>query len=569
MEGEARGHVKRRKERTSQQRPTESVVSRSSPILDNAWTILLISRLVSGIYNTIHDCDEVYNYWEPLHYLVYGYGMQTWEYSAAFALRSWWYIIIHALIGWPLSLVLGSGSGKVVIFYGIKTVLAVASALAEYSLCKALAQRYHHHVAKLYLVFSAFSSGMFVSSSAFLPSSVAMVAMTCCAAGILNGSRRIVIWGAVVGCMWGWIVAGLSFVPYALWVLWGSPWTIVQSFGTLFVALGSALIPLVVSDRWCYGTWKASLVNFLEYNVQGGGKSDLYGVEPVTYYIRNGINQLQTVLPLTLIFPLVVLVVLVCGDVRLPSNNRVRTMALVVSPAFVWLGAISALPHKEERFLYVVYPLCMVAAACVVFHVKDIIEKVLPSWCVRKLVAIGVLGTCALSVSRSQALVHHYGSTMKLYRYLPELPVGKRAHVCVGTEWYKYPSSFFLPGTGYRLQFVASGFDGLLPRPFEEHADGTKAAPPQFNDDNRSEPDNYWDNADACDFFVTSTVSQGGSWIDAPVLEASSHAWKVRKSLPFIDNSKSPALTRAFYIPFVSQKKNVWLDYVLLEKVDY
>ncbi len=41
---------------------------------------LLVPRLLSSLYNIIHDCDEVYNYWEPLHFLLYGYGMQTWEY---------------------------------------------------------------------------------------------------------------------------------------------------------------------------------------------------------------------------------------------------------------------------------------------------------------------------------------------------------------------------------------------------------------------------------------------------------------------------------------------------------
>ena len=38
--------------------------------------------------------------------------------------------------------------------------------------------------------------------------------------------------------------------------------------------------------------------------------------------------------------------------------------------------------------------------------------------------------------------------------------------VCVGDEWYRYPSSFFLPGSSYRLQFVKSGFDGMLPIAF-------------------------------------------------------------------------------------------------------
>ncbi len=32
-------------------------------------------------------------------------------------------------------------------------------------------------------------------------------------------------------------------------------------------------------------------------------------------------------------------------------------LAAAVAPVFVWGAAISALPHKEERFLYPVYPL--------------------------------------------------------------------------------------------------------------------------------------------------------------------------------------------------------------------
>jgi alpha-1,2-mannosyltransferase len=54
----------------------ESRKPRTSTIL----LCLLVPRLLSSLYNIIHDCDEVYNYWEPLHFLLYGYGMQTWEY---------------------------------------------------------------------------------------------------------------------------------------------------------------------------------------------------------------------------------------------------------------------------------------------------------------------------------------------------------------------------------------------------------------------------------------------------------------------------------------------------------
>ena len=41
---------------------------------------LFLARVASAAFNIIHDCDETYNYWEPLHYLIYNEGFQTWEY---------------------------------------------------------------------------------------------------------------------------------------------------------------------------------------------------------------------------------------------------------------------------------------------------------------------------------------------------------------------------------------------------------------------------------------------------------------------------------------------------------
>ncbi len=50
-----------------------------------------------------------------------------------------------------------------------------------------------------------------------------------------------------------------------------------------------------------------SLWNFVRYNVFGGGDSALYGVEGPSFYMRNGLNNLNFILPLGLIYPLVAL----------------------------------------------------------------------------------------------------------------------------------------------------------------------------------------------------------------------------------------------------------------------
>lgn len=50
-----------------------------------------------------------------------------------------------------------------------------------------------------------------------------------------------------------------------------------------------------------------SLWNFVRYNVFGGGDSALYGVEGPSFYLRNGLNNLNLILPLALLYPLVAL----------------------------------------------------------------------------------------------------------------------------------------------------------------------------------------------------------------------------------------------------------------------
>lgn len=60
-------------------------------------TIFFLVNLLAAFYAPIQDCDEVFNYWEPTHYLNHHYGLQTWEYAPEFSIRSWLYVLIHAI----------------------------------------------------------------------------------------------------------------------------------------------------------------------------------------------------------------------------------------------------------------------------------------------------------------------------------------------------------------------------------------------------------------------------------------------------------------------------------------
>ncbi|CAM9914877.1 unnamed protein product, partial [Choristocarpus tenellus] len=49
-----------------------------SPSIPIATLFIVLVRMLSAGTTCIGDCDETFNYWEPLHYLLYGFGFQTW-----------------------------------------------------------------------------------------------------------------------------------------------------------------------------------------------------------------------------------------------------------------------------------------------------------------------------------------------------------------------------------------------------------------------------------------------------------------------------------------------------------
>uniref|UniRef100_A0A8C0XSB3 Mannosyltransferase n=1 Tax=Castor canadensis TaxID=51338 RepID=A0A8C0XSB3_CASCN len=69
-----------------------------APEGSTAFKCLLSARLCAALLSNISDCDETFNYWEPTHFLIYGRGFQTWEYSPVYAIRSYAYLLLHA---WP------------------------------------------------------------------------------------------------------------------------------------------------------------------------------------------------------------------------------------------------------------------------------------------------------------------------------------------------------------------------------------------------------------------------------------------------------------------------------------
>ena len=60
---------------------TRSESSSSEPwcpsMKDSLKLFLTVHCLSAAFWSTVSDCDETFNYWEPMHFLLYGKGFQV------------------------------------------------------------------------------------------------------------------------------------------------------------------------------------------------------------------------------------------------------------------------------------------------------------------------------------------------------------------------------------------------------------------------------------------------------------------------------------------------------------
>lgn len=185
----------------------------SIPTITVFYGFFLINALAAA-FAPIQDCDEVFNYWEPTHYLNRGSGLQTWEYSPEFSIRSWLYIVIHAIIGKVGSVFSSRPSFE---FYFIRLALAAICAACETRLFSAICKTFNPRVGIMFGIVMIFSPGMFHASVAYLPSSFSMyTTMLGMAAfmdwrGGLKTSLGMMWFG--IGAIIGWPFSGALMIP--------------------------------------------------------------------------------------------------------------------------------------------------------------------------------------------------------------------------------------------------------------------------------------------------------------------------------------------------------------------
>ncbi|KAI9809237.1 MAG: hypothetical protein M1825_002528 [Sarcosagium campestre] len=573
-------------------------LSPSTPYLQPvvAFYCFFLPNLIAALYAPIQDCDETFNYWEPTHYLGHGFGLQTWEYSPEYAIRSWFYIALHAIVG-RLGMLLPFTS-KVPLpmtpvneFYIIRAALALACALCQTRLFNVISRALNPRVGMIFLACLVFSPGMFHASAAFLPSSFAMyTAMLGMSAFMhLRGGAKTaegIMWFGIGGIV-GWPFAIALAVPYLLeefvfmtianiagveTILWRLIDGTVRSL--IVLALSTAV------DVFFYHKVEIIPFNIVWYNVFSQGP-DIFGTEPWHFYIRNLILNFNIWFLLALAALPLAAVQHLFG-LRTSSLQSPMRSIVVLSPFYLWFIIFSAQPHKEERFMYPAYPALALNAAVAVHIIlvalgstkpKTLAGKLSPRL---KLAAAGSLLLLSITAGlfRTLGILTAYSAPMQVHKALQEPQYASQGgHVCYSKEWYRFPSSYFLPD-GYRAKFVKSEFNGLLPGEFSEAKTGfglwpTWLVPSGMNNMNEEDLGKYVD-VSRCTFLVDSYFPHLEPTRLEPHYILDEKDWEKVACSPFLDTRRTGQLGRMIWLPDLDflppSFRRSWGEYCLLRR---
>ncbi|XP_021062594.1 alpha-1,2-mannosyltransferase ALG9 [Mus pahari] len=553
-----------------------------APEGSTAFKCLLSARLCAALLSNISDCDETFNYWEPTHYLIYGKGFQTWEYSPVYAIRSYAYLLLHA---WPAAFharILQTN--KILVFYFLRCLLAFVSCVCELYFYKAVCKKFGLHVSRMMLAFLVLSTGMFCSSSAFLPSSFCMYTTLIAMTGWYMDKTPIAVLGVAAGAILGWPFSAALGLPIAFDLLarkhrWKSflLWSL--------VALVLFLVPVVVIDSYYYGKLVIAPLNIVLYNVFTSHGPDLYGTEPWYFYLINGFLNFNVAFALALlVLPLTFLMEYLLQ--RFHVQNLGHPYWLTLAPMYIWFIIFFIQPHKEERFLFPVYPLVCLCGAVALSALQKCYHFVFQRYRLEHYTVTSswlALGTVflfgLLSFSRSVALFRgrcagraftHTHQEFRCWVHLWRVaglcwektaPKGKSCDLIVSP-----PCVLFIllacVSDSWQLQFIPSEFRGQLPKPFAEGPLATRTVPTHMNDQNREEPSRYID-ISKCHYLVDLDTMRETP--REPNYPSHREEWVSLAHRPFLDASRSSKLLRAFYVPFLSDQYTVYVNYTILK----
>jgi len=327
--------------------------------------------------------------------------------------------------------------------------------------------------------------------------------------------------------------------------------------------------------------------NIVLYNVfSGPGRGpEIFGTEPWHFYIRNLLLNFNIWFVLAVAaFPLFALKKVF---VKTPQEGGAvigLRSVIFMAPFYLWLGIFSFQPHKEERFMYPVYPALALNAAMALHIIlaafgntdpRTIIGKI-PAKLKLFVVSSLLLASVDLGVARVYGIISAYSAPLKIYQPLQDRLLTSAAgdYVCLGKEWYRFPSQYHLP-KNMRAKFIKSEFSGLLPGEFSEaHTGfgfwpGAYLVPSGMNDQNIEDMGKYVD-IRACHYLVDTYYPGSNATELEPHYILDTENWEEVSCQPFLDASRTHILGRTIWLPewsIIPEKyRRKWGKHCLLQR---
>ena len=334
------------------------------------WHVLALgfaARVAVGLStDSVLQPDEVMQYLEQAHRLVFGAGMTPWEYD--YGTRSWAPALFVAGI---LDLLRRAGFDTPQVYQpAVKIALSAASLAVPYSAYRIGRALFSEAAAWLALIFTAFWYELVTyGHRATVDALAAYPGFGALALVFAEPRRRVTVsCGALAGlaCVLRYQLAP-AIAVIGLIAIWRWRWRVWPAAvaGAAIVVAGGAL------DAYTWGRWFASVVTSLDFNL-GQNQMVRFGTQPFYWYA-------MTVAALTG-------GLCVAGAVGLLASWK-RSWPLM-AVGLVTAAAFSAVAHKEPRFVFLLTPLWLIGLASLTASRDRVVGSVL----VAAFAAVSVLG---------------------------------------------------------------------------------------------------------------------------------------------------------------------------------
>lgn len=122
--------------------------------------------------------------------------------------------------------------------------------------------------------------------------------------------------------------------------------------------------------------------NIISYNLFSSGRGpDLYGTSPWHFYFLNLLLNFNILLPLALLSLPALFVTSIVDRKRLgitqalvEQSSPFTILGLRLAPFYLWFAILTTQAHKEERFMFPIYPLLCFNAAVTLYLLRGWME---------------------------------------------------------------------------------------------------------------------------------------------------------------------------------------------------